>query len=66
MFKEVYSKVKFGNPAWNSLEASDSLLYPWDEKSTYIKSPPFFENMVIITDLSIKRLLIARLLHNGQ
>ena len=46
MFKEVYSKVKFGNPSWNSLQASDSLLYSWDEKSTYIKSPPFFENMV--------------------
>ena len=46
MFNEVYSKVKFGNPSWNSLEASDSMLYPWDEKSTYIKSPPFFDNMV--------------------
>jgi len=45
MFNEVYSKVKFGNPSWNSLEASDSMLYPWDEKSTYIKSPPFFDNM---------------------
>ncbi|XP_065063994.1 cytoplasmic aconitate hydratase-like isoform X2 [Rhopilema esculentum] len=46
MFKEVYSKVKDGNPSWNSLDASDSLLYPWDEKSTYIKSPPFFDDMI--------------------
>ncbi|RMX49115.1 hypothetical protein pdam_00003912 [Pocillopora damicornis] len=45
MFKEVYSKVSSGNPRWNSLEAPDSLLYPWDVKSTYIKHPPFFETM---------------------
>ena len=46
MFKEVYAKVKDGNASWNSLEASDSLIYPWDAKSTYIKSPPFFDSMV--------------------
>ena len=47
LFKEVYSTVTNGNPAWNDLVTSSSLLYPWDEKSTYIKSPPFFEKMVI-------------------
>ncbi|XP_077996557.1 cytoplasmic aconitate hydratase-like [Glandiceps talaboti] len=47
MFKEVYSKIEKGegNPRWNKLDAPDTLLYPWDEKSTYIKSPPFFETM---------------------
>lgn len=45
MFKEVYSKIQFGNSNWNELVAPDSTLYPWDEKSTYIKSPPFFEGM---------------------
>ena len=57
MFNEVYSKVKFGNPSWNSLEASDSLLYPWDEKSTYIKSPPFFDSMVSLCYLMGERLV---------
>ncbi|KAM7449009.1 Aconitate hydratase mitochondrial [Porites harrisoni] len=46
MFKEVYAKVTTGNPRWNSLEAPDSMLYPWDENSTYIKHPPFFQSMV--------------------
>ncbi len=46
MFKEVYSKITVGNPRWNALEAPDTQLYPWDPKSTYIKSPPFFEGMV--------------------
>lgn len=45
MFKETYSKITEGNYNWNSLEASESLLYPWDLKSTYVKSPPFFDNM---------------------
>lgn len=45
MFKEVYSKITEGNEKWNSLVASDSLLYPWDETNTYIKNPPFLEKM---------------------
>ena len=47
MFKEVYSKITNGNAQWNSLNAPDSLLYPWDEQSTYIKSPPFFADMTL-------------------
>uniref|UniRef100_A0ABM0MTJ1 Cytoplasmic aconitate hydratase n=1 Tax=Saccoglossus kowalevskii TaxID=10224 RepID=A0ABM0MTJ1_SACKO len=45
MFKEVYSKIEVRTPRWNTLNAPDSQLYPWDAKSTYIKSPPFFETM---------------------
>ena len=37
--------LNLGNERWNKLEAPDGKLYPWDEKSTYIKSPPFFEGM---------------------
>jgi aconitate hydratase len=47
MFKETYSTITEGNRNWNSLEVSESLLYPWDSKSTYIKSPPFFESMML-------------------
>lgn len=47
MFKETYSKITNGNERWNSLKADASLLYDWDPKSTYIKSPPFFENMTV-------------------
>ena len=35
-----------GNEDWNKLQAPEGNLYPWDLKSTYIQSPPFFENMV--------------------
>jgi len=45
MFQDVYSRISHGNARWNALEAPCSNLYPWDEKSTYIKSPPFFQDM---------------------
>ncbi|KAL5469426.1 hypothetical protein EMCRGX_G030680 [Ephydatia muelleri] len=45
MFKEVYAKITQGNNSWNELQAPVSQLYPWSESSTYIKSPPFFDNM---------------------
>ncbi|XP_014666451.1 PREDICTED: cytoplasmic aconitate hydratase-like isoform X2 [Priapulus caudatus] len=45
MFKDVYAKITEGNTRWNSLDAPEAELYPWDPKSTYIKSPPFFETM---------------------
>ncbi|CAG2197405.1 ACO [Mytilus edulis] len=45
MFNDVYSRIQKGNTRWNSLEAPEGMIYPWDDKSTYIKSPPFFETM---------------------
>merc|ERR1719361_2667289 len=45
MFEDVYSRITTGNQRWNDLEAPKGTLYPWDAKSTYIKNPPFFENM---------------------
>nr|AYV89004.1 cytoplasmic aconitate hydratase [Tetranychus truncatus] len=61
MFKEVYSKVTQGNERWNNLEVSESISYQWDPDSTYIKCPPFFDNMTI--DLpAIKPITNARAL----
>lgn len=39
-----YSQM--GNKRWNSLEAPDSVLFPWDLKSTYIRCPSFFDKLV--------------------
>ncbi len=44
-FKRKYSNIWEGDEYWNSLPELDSVTYPWDPKSTYIKKPPFFENM---------------------
>ena len=45
MFKEVYDRISRGTDRWNSLEVNDQPLYDWDEESTYIKRPPFFEKI---------------------
>ncbi|XP_069015152.1 cytoplasmic aconitate hydratase [Embiotoca jacksoni] len=47
MFKEVYEKVEKVNERWNSLVAPADKLYTWDPKSTYIKSPPFFDGLTM-------------------
>ncbi|XP_056375581.1 cytoplasmic aconitate hydratase [Hyla sarda] len=47
MFKEVYEKIEKVNESWNNLKAPTDTLYPWDPKSTYIKSPPFFDNLTM-------------------
>ncbi len=45
MFREQYSSVFESNLAWNAIESPDSELYQWNEASTYIQHPPFFEGM---------------------
>nr|XP_034341008.1 LOW QUALITY PROTEIN: iron-responsive element-binding protein 2-like [Arvicanthis niloticus] len=45
MFKALKQKVEMGNKRWNSLEAPDSVLFPWDVKSTYIRCPSFFDKL---------------------
>uniref|UniRef100_A0A8C0BMI0 aconitate hydratase n=1 Tax=Buteo japonicus TaxID=224669 RepID=A0A8C0BMI0_9AVES len=45
MFKEVYQKIETVNESWNALDAPSDKLYTWNPKSTYIKSPPFFDGL---------------------
>lgn len=45
MFKEVYDKIERGSNSWASLVAPSGKLYPWDANSTYIKNPPYFDNL---------------------
>ena len=33
------------NERWNEIETTDEALYKWDEDSTYIQNPPFFEGL---------------------
>ncbi len=44
-FARKYAHVYDENEMWNRVPVSASELYPWDEKSTYIQNPPFFEGM---------------------
>lgn len=43
MFKKNYDTILNGSEMWQNLEAPKGKLYTWDEKSTYIHNPPFFQ-----------------------
>jgi len=43
-FKRLYSDFTSENPLWNEIPSSTGDDYEWDESSTYIQEPPFFEN----------------------
>lgn len=38
--------VQKGNVFWSNVECPDSVVFPWDHKSTYIRSPSFFSKLV--------------------
>ena len=44
IFRKLYSDFAGQNPKWNEIPGSAGQLYTWDDKSTYIQNPPFFEN----------------------
>ena len=44
-FADKYGSVFTGNETWNKVPVSKSELYGWDDESTYIQNPPFFEGM---------------------
>jgi aconitate hydratase len=46
MFQKQYSEVFQGDERWNSVKVPTGDQYDWSEKSTYIRKPPYFENMV--------------------
>ena len=44
IFRKLYSDFAEQNPAWNNIPGSTGETYAWNEKSTYIQEPPFFED----------------------
>ncbi|XP_006782496.1 iron-responsive element-binding protein 2 [Neolamprologus brichardi] len=45
IFKDLRGRMEKGNTFWKNVECSDALLFPWDHKSTYIRSPSFFSKL---------------------
>jgi aconitate hydratase len=44
VFRALYTDFASQNPKWNEIPSSTGLVYEWNEKSTYIQHPPFFED----------------------
>ena len=50
MFQKEYGEVFKGDEAWQSLPVPTGDTFEWDEASTYVKHPPFFEGMTLTPD----------------
>jgi aconitate hydratase len=45
MFRKSYDDVFDGDERWQTLEVPTGDLFSWDERSTYVRRPPFFEDL---------------------
>jgi len=47
LFRDEYAKALQGTGAWRTMEVPRGALYGWDETSTYVKEPPYFDDFEI-------------------
>ncbi|GHG41172.1 aconitate hydratase [Sinomonas cellulolyticus] len=62
MFVNSYATIFDGDERWQSLPTPTGDTFEWDEKSTYVRKPPYFEGMKAqpepVTDISGARVLL--------
>jgi len=61
MFEDKYSDVFKGDEHWQAIKTSTGLTYGWDNDSTYVQNPPYFEGMSM-TPKPVDDILGARIL----
>ena len=61
MFRSRYKDVFAGDARWQNLATPTGATFTWDSKSTYVRKPPYFDNMPAqpspVTDISSARVL---------
>ena len=50
MFTSQYASVFEGDHRWKSLPTPEGAVFEWDDASTYVKKPPYFEGMTMTPD----------------
>jgi aconitate hydratase len=45
MFRKSYAEVFDGDERWNSLDVPTGERFAWDDDSTYVRQPPYFEGL---------------------
>jgi aconitate hydratase len=45
MYTRTYADVFTGDPSWRELDVPEGDLFAWDPESTYVRLPPYFEDM---------------------
>ena len=62
MFRSRYSAVFDGDEYWREVEVEAGETYSWQDASTYVKNPPFFETITMtptpVTDVTDARVLV--------
>ena len=62
MFTTQYASVFEGDERWKSLPTPKGAIFEWDENSTYVKRPPYFDGMKLetspVSDVSGARVLV--------
>jgi aconitate hydratase len=62
MFSTSYDDVFAGDDRWNTLQIPEGKIFEWDDASTYVRKPPYFEGMAAepapITDIVDARVLL--------
>jgi aconitate hydratase len=61
MFRKSYGEVFAGDERWNGLDVPEGERFRWDERSTYVRQPPYFQQMPAEPE-SISELRGARVL----
>ncbi|WP_237218725.1 aconitate hydratase AcnA [Rothia nasimurium] len=49
MYNKEYGTIFDGDERWQSLETPTGSTFEWDDKSTYVRKPPYFEGMTMET-----------------
>ncbi len=61
MYRKLFSAFGEGNPMWDEIPTSVGATYQWDEKSTYVRHPPYFDGFKMqpgkVTDVRGARVL---------
>jgi len=61
MFKDKYADVFSGSDMWKEIKVTGGDIYEWDERSTYIHHPPYFQELSMEVG-SVKDIKSARVL----
>ena len=61
LFKSKYADVFKGDTNWRKVKAPEGETYKWDDKSTYVQNPPYFEG-ITKTPVPVKEIEGARIL----
>ncbi|MBO0984414.1 aconitate hydratase AcnA [Rathayibacter sp. SD072] len=61
MFDTQYSGVFDGDERWRSLQTPEGATFEWDQESTYVRKPPYFDGMTMettpVADIASARVL---------